>query len=85
MYRKHGHVHISGYFDSCYASDRGDRNSTTGYCTFVRGNLVTWRNKKQDVVSRSSAEAEYRGMSHTVCEMVWLNNLLMELGLYNLD
>ena len=41
VYRKHGHVHISGYSDSEYAGDRGDRKSTTGYCTFIEGNLVT--------------------------------------------
>ncbi|XP_021806098.1 uncharacterized protein LOC110750136, partial [Prunus avium] len=34
-----------------------------GYFTFVGGNLVTWRSKKQKVVSRSSAKAEYRGMA----------------------
>ena len=57
-----------------------DKKSTTGYCTFVGGNLVTWRSKKQDVVSRSSAEAEYKAMVHTECEMMWLKNLLMELS-----
>jgi len=31
-------------------------------------------------VSRSSTEAKYRAMAHTSCEMVWLKNLLMELG-----
>jgi len=41
MYKKHEHVYISGYSDSGYAGDRGDRKSTTGYCIFVRGNLVT--------------------------------------------
>jgi len=41
VYRKHGHVHISGCSDSGYAGDRGDMKSTTGYCTFVGGNLVT--------------------------------------------
>jgi len=40
VYRKYGHVHIFGYFDSGYAGDRGDRKSTTGYCTFVGGNLL---------------------------------------------
>ena len=35
-------------------------------------------------MSRSSAVAEYRVMAHTTCEMVWLKNLLMELGLRQL-
>ena len=46
MYRKHEHWRISGYSDSGHAGDRGDRNSTTGYYTFVGGNIVTWRSKK---------------------------------------
>ena len=49
VYRKHGHVRIFGYSDSGYAGNRGDKKSTTSYCTFVGGNLVTWRSKKQDV------------------------------------
>ena len=52
-----------------------ERESTIRYCTFVRGNLVTWRRKKKDVVSCSSAKAEYRVMAYTACEMVWLKNL----------
>jgi len=70
VYRKHEHVRISGYSDSGYAGDREDKKSIISYCTFVRGNLVTWRSKKYDVVSRSSAEAEYRVMTHTICEVV---------------
>ena len=31
-------------------------------------------------MSRSSAKAENRVMTHTVCEMMWLQNLLMALG-----
>jgi len=41
LYKKHRYVHIFGYSDSGYASDKGNRKSTTAYCTFVRGNLVT--------------------------------------------
>jgi len=31
-------------------------------------------------VSRYSAEAEYSAMTHTACEMMWLKNLMLELG-----
>ncbi|CAL8991733.1 unnamed protein product, partial [Prunus brigantina] len=57
-----------------------DRRSTSGYFTFVGGNLVTWRSKKQNVVARSSAEAEYRGMALGICEILWIRNLLKDLG-----
>ena len=80
LYKKYGHVRIFGYSDSGYTGDKGNRKSTTGYCTFVGGNLVTWRSKKQDV-SRSSVVADYIAMAHTACEIMWLKNLLLELGL----
>jgi len=83
LYKKHGHVRIFGYSDSRYAGDKRDRKFTTGYYTFVGGNMVTWRSKKQDV-SRTSAEAEYRAMTHTSCEMMWLKNLLLEFGFSHL-
>lgn len=53
--------------------------STSGYCVFVGGNLVSWRSKKQSVVSKSTAEAEYRAMSQGLSEMLWVRNLLSEL------
>ncbi|RDX62732.1 hypothetical protein CR513_58905, partial [Mucuna pruriens] len=42
--------------------------STSRYCIFLGGNLVTWRSKKQNVVVRYSAEAEFRAMTHDICE-----------------
>jgi hypothetical protein len=49
---------ICGYSDADWAGSF-DRKSTIGFCTFVGENLVTWKSKKQNVVARSSAEAEY--------------------------
>ena len=56
-----------------------DRKSTSGYCTYVWGNLITWRSKKQNVVSRISVEAEYRSMANGVCEVLWIKRVLDEL------
>ncbi|CAH9078565.1 unnamed protein product [Cuscuta europaea] len=56
-----------------------DRHSTSGYCILIGGNLISWKSKKQDVVDRSSAEAEYRAMALATCEILWLKHLLPEL------
>ncbi|CAL8993798.1 unnamed protein product [Prunus brigantina] len=80
MFSKNRDLEVVGYTDADWAGSITDRRSTSGYFTFVGGNLVTWRSKKQNVVSRSSAEAEYRGMAHGVCELLWIRRLLTELG-----
>lgn len=55
--------------------------SITGYETFLWGNLVTWRSKKQPVVSRSSVEAELRALALGACEGIWIYRVLNDLGL----
>ena len=56
VFRKHGHLRTSGYTDADWAGNIIDRHSTVGYFTFVGGNLVTWRSKKQNVVAHSNTE-----------------------------
>jgi hypothetical protein len=46
---------------------------------FLGDSLVSWSSKRQSTVSRSSAEAEYRGVANAVAECTWLRNLLGEL------
>lgn len=45
---------------------------------------ISWKSKKQSVVSRSSSEAEYRAMSATAAEVTWMVRLLEELGVKDL-
>ena len=80
LFSKHGHLDIEGYTDSDFAGSKLDRNSTSGYVSFVRGDLVTWRSKKKSVVSLSSAEAKYRALHHATTELTWLRILLSEIG-----
>ena len=45
-FAKHDHLLVEAYSDADWAGSVTDRRSTSGYCTFVGGNLVTWRSKK---------------------------------------
>ncbi|GJX56836.1 uncharacterized mitochondrial protein-like protein [Tanacetum coccineum] len=57
------------------------RRSRTGYLLLLGGAPVSWKTKKQSVVSKSSAEAEYRAMSNAVSEILWMRWLLGELDM----
>ena len=70
---------VAIFTDADWAGPITDRKSTSGYCTYVWGNLVTWRSKKQGVVARSSAEAEFRAMAQGICEGLWIHRILKEL------
>ena len=54
--------------------------SNLGYLTVVGRNLVTWRSKKQPVITRSRDEVEYKGRTFGVCELLWFKILLKDLG-----
>ncbi|GKE43864.1 copia protein [Tanacetum coccineum] len=79
LYANHGHHIAEDFTDADYIGCPNTLRSTTGYYVFVGGNLVSWKSKKQNVVSRSSSEAEYRAMAQMTCELVWLRNLLGEI------
>lgn len=81
LYKSSSSLTVTGFSDANWAGSRTDRWSTSGYCTFVGGNLVTQRSKKQAVVARSSAEAEYRAMAHTTSELLWVRSLLYDMGI----
>ncbi|KAJ9542449.1 LOW QUALITY PROTEIN: hypothetical protein OSB04_028955 [Centaurea solstitialis] len=70
---------LTAYCDSDWLGCPFTRRSRTGYLLLLGGAPVSWKTKKQSVVSRSSAEAEYRSMASTVSEILWMRWLLQEL------
>ena len=79
LFKKNNTLALEAYTDADYAGFLVDRRSTTGYCTFLGGNLVTWRSKKQNVVTRSSAESKFRVIAQGLCELLWLKIILDDL------
>ena len=83
FFKKNDSKKVEIYTDADWTGSADDRKSTIGYCTYVWENLVTWRSKKQSVVARSNAEAEFRAVALCMREGLWLQKLLEELGIYN--
>ena len=81
LFSNNGHLGIEAFADADCAGSPNDRRSTFGFCAFVGRNLVTRKSKKQGIVVRSSAEAEYRAMAQGVCELLWLKRLMQDIHL----
>jgi hypothetical protein len=60
---------IQAFADSDWATCASTRCSVTGFCVFHDKSLVSWKSKKQNTVSRSSSEAEYRALGSLICEL----------------
>ena len=71
---------VEAFTDANWDCSIDDRRFTSSYCTFVWGNLVTWRSKKQTIVAHSSVE--FKAVAHGVCELLWLKLLLEELKMF---
>ncbi|KAJ0536362.1 putative RNA-directed DNA polymerase [Helianthus annuus] len=80
LFKRSNNFDLSCFADSDWAKCVDTRRSVTGFCIFLGENLVSWKSKKQSTVSRSTVEAEYRAMCSATCELVWIVNVLSELG-----
>ena len=70
---------MEAFSDADWVGNEDDRRSTTGYCVYFGGNLISWCSDKQKVVSRSSTKSEYRAVASATVELLWVQSLLKEL------
>jgi hypothetical protein len=81
FFPSHTTLQLKALCDFDWAGCSDIRRSVIGFCIFLGDSLISWRSKKQSIVSKSSAEAEYRAMAVTTCEITWLLALLRDFHL----
>ena len=74
---------LVAYSDADWAGCPNTRQSVTGWCMFLSDSLISWKSKKQDHVSKSSAESEYRAMSAACSKILWLRGLLAKIVVFS--
>jgi hypothetical protein len=71
-----GKIDLRGYVDAAHANDPLDKTLYTGYVFKLGGNVISWESRKQDSLSLSSTEVEYKGLNDAARECIHLHELL---------
>ncbi|XP_020677779.1 uncharacterized protein LOC110096260 [Dendrobium catenatum] len=74
-------LQLRTFSDANWAGDPITKKSTTGFCTFLGENLVSWTVKKQTTVSRSSTESEYRALAAATADIIWMRRLIADFNI----
>ena len=83
-YKSMAYSPITLHVDADFANEPG-RKSVSGFIVETYGDCVAWATRKQTSVALSSTEAEYIALATGVREILWLRQILNELGISGLD
>ena len=76
---------MEGYTDARWISSVGDNKSTTGRVFTLGGGAISWKSKKQTLITHSTMESEFVALAETGKEDEWLRNFLLEIPLTSND
>lgn len=73
------HHDLVAYTDADGATQE-HRKAISGSAFLIDGGTISWSSRKQEIVTLSTAEAEYVAATHAAKECIWLRRLLDELS-----
>ena len=76
---------LQAFTDFDWAACPNTRRSITGYILMLENSPISWKFKKQQIVSRFSSEVEYRAIADAASKVVWIIRLLEDQGLTKLQ
>lgn len=73
---------LSAFTDALWVDCLDNKKLTGGYYIFYGRNLICWSSKKQSTIARFNIEVEYKALANATCELLWVQSLLSELGMF---
>ena len=80
-YTKGGNMEPVCYYDASNKADVGDGKCQHGGAVYLAGGPVLWSSKKQRHVGTSASHNEYMALTHAAQQVVWMRQVLGEMGL----
>ena len=79
LYKRGAQIEVWGYSDAGHAGDRETSKGRSGYVFMSAGAAISWRSSMMKLVTHSSCESEYVGLSEAGNEAVYLHQLQGEM------
>ena len=80
LLRSNSSLKVTAFCDVDWSACPLTRRSLSSYIVLFGSSPVSWKTKKQNTVSASSAESEYRAMAYTLRELKWVKRILTSFG-----
>ena len=70
---------LHGFTGADWASSVDDHKCSGSYLVFFGHTPISWKSRKQHIVTQSSIETEYKGLADGTSEVIWLQYLFLDL------